>query len=217
MNRGVRLVPPAYPYTTTFPLTENPISESNGWVNGFQVGRAWSDVLTASGSAQASVINAGGAAAPDGPFDDSIAHRTGFPANHGAEAILSVAGGYSPGVSHECEILLTFKITNRKASGLEASYGITASTIVLVWWKGDPDDFVVIDTIEVGGFADNDVMRATLVGDNVFHHKNGVLVGTTTGITALALPQGNPGVGFWARNGATLASYKIKDWKAFAA
>ena len=39
-------------YTTNFPLTETPISESGNWISGQAVGLDWSDVMTSNGMAQ---------------------------------------------------------------------------------------------------------------------------------------------------------------------
>jgi len=39
------------PYITSFPLTENPISEGGKWINGLTTGLDWSDVRTVSGIA----------------------------------------------------------------------------------------------------------------------------------------------------------------------
>jgi hypothetical protein len=38
-------------YTTTFPLTENPISEGGNWINGKAVGLDWANLATTNGMA----------------------------------------------------------------------------------------------------------------------------------------------------------------------
>src|SRR4030095_1764084 len=59
-------------YTTTFPIDENPISEKGNWINGQQVGLAWSDVMTVAGIAIGTQSGTG-----QRGFDDSTAGLTG--------------------------------------------------------------------------------------------------------------------------------------------
>lgn len=197
-------------YSTTFSATETPIVEDGGWRRGATEGGLWLDPLTAAGIARASAFND----PPNTPYNDSIAIRTGFAPRHAAECVLEVAGGYTPGASHESENLVGFTIANGVAMGLENTYGLTVSYVEVVWWKGGSGAFELFDQFEVGGFALADAMRAELDGDNLRHYKNGTLVHTTTGVTALGLPAGNPGIGFWCRPGNTLASYGMTSWNA---
>src|ERR1700691_3035674 len=60
-------------YSTSFPLTENPISEGGKWVNGGTVGLDWTNILTtANTEAYGSSTGVG-----DG-YDDSIAVLQGY-------------------------------------------------------------------------------------------------------------------------------------------
>src|SRR5690242_8443364 len=62
-------------YSTTFPLTENPISEGGKWLGGKTNGTVFQDVRTTPGRAFASAINNG--------YDDSLAilNQSGIPSN----------------------------------------------------------------------------------------------------------------------------------------
>ena len=61
-------------YTTTFPLTENPISENGNWINGGTVGLDWSNVQTNGGSPSLAYGTQNGATAQ---YNGSIAPLTG--------------------------------------------------------------------------------------------------------------------------------------------
>jgi hypothetical protein len=57
-------------YTTSFLLTENPISEGGNWINGKAVGLDWANVQTTPGLAFGTETGSGG-------YDDSTALLTG--------------------------------------------------------------------------------------------------------------------------------------------
>jgi hypothetical protein len=58
-------------YTTSFPLTENPISESAHWINGGTTGIDWGNVQTTPGLAHGAVVSGGP------PYNDSTAVLSG--------------------------------------------------------------------------------------------------------------------------------------------
>ena len=85
-------------YTTSFGLTENPISEGGEWVNGKAVGLDWNNPQTLPGKAFASVRSG----VPN-RYNDSLGHlNTAFSANQYAQGIVYRAAGYAPaGSKHE--------------------------------------------------------------------------------------------------------------------
>lgn len=87
-------------YTTSFPLTENPISESGNWINGKAVGLDWANAQTTPGLAfgtQPSFSQS---------YDDSTALISGsWGANQHVKAVVWV-GNPNQGYSQEIEIRL---------------------------------------------------------------------------------------------------------------
>src|SRR6267154_1724242 len=100
-------------YSTTFPLTENPISEGGIWTNGKAVGIDWSNVRTTAGLAFGTQTGFDG-------LNDSIAvlHGTWRP-NQTATATVHTVNQQSGGVFEEVELLLRFTIAGDNATGYE--------------------------------------------------------------------------------------------------
>lgn len=196
-------------FTTTFPATENPISQSGIWVNGDDTGLDWQNVQTTPSKVFAAAFLAAS-------YDDAIAHLSSayrnFAPNQYAEATVHRAVGYSPAVNHEIELLLRFNITANSAQGYEVLWthqGFGA----IVRWNGPVGNFTaLLDNQNIGQAADGDVLRAEITGSVVTVYKNGALVMTAPSDSTYA--DGQPGVGFWPQPGSTLASYGWKDFQA---
>jgi len=87
-------------YSTTFPLTENPISESSQWTTGKAVGLDWSDVRTTPGLAF-------GTQNGSTNYNDSLAVLKGtWAANQSATATVHTLNQQSGNTFEEVEILL---------------------------------------------------------------------------------------------------------------
>jgi hypothetical protein len=198
-------VPPSSVYSTNFPAAESPLSEGGKWINGKTVGVDWNNVQSVPGKAFGAAFAAG--------YDDDIAVlTTSFAANQYAEATVYRASGYAPGVNHEVELLLRFKITPNNARGYEvlwAHQGIMA----IVRWNGPVGDYTpLLDNVQIGAAVDGDVLRAEITGDVIKVFKNGSLVGT--GPSNTTWTDGQPGVGFWPKPGSTQQNYGWKNFKA---
>ena len=195
---------PAGSYTTNFPLTENPISEGGRWTNAGAVGLDWNNVQSAPGRAF-------GAAIVSGYNDDIAVLNTGFAANQYAQGTVHRVGGYSPGVSHEIELLLRFQITAHNARGYEVLWGVDGQ-FAIVRWNGPLGDYTpLLDNVNIGQAVDGDVLRAEISGSTITVYKNGSQVGTVSNST---YTYGQPGIGFWPKSGAILQNY---GWKTFEA
>jgi hypothetical protein len=207
---------PLAEFFTNFPATENPLSQGGLWVRGLTEGLSWNNPQTASNSCYGSTINAGGA--PSGPpFDDNLAHLKPSlkisPLNHRVEQTLFIAGGYTPPVPHEVEILLRFDISANNARGYEVTFSLFEQMIHVVRWNGALNDFtdLVLDIAQT--FADNDVVGAQISGNTISVDVNGTVKGTVSDTT---WSSGQPGLGYWARSGATLSSFGSRNFRALS-
>lgn len=190
-------------YSTLFPGTENPISESGKWVCGGTTGLDWNNPRTTPGKCFASAIVS--------TVDDDIAClSTTFGPNQFAQATAFRQVGYTAPDSHESEVLLRFKITAHSARGYEIVWTFDGA-MAIVRWNGALNDFdVLFGPTNINAAVTGDVFRAEMNGATITVYKNGVSVGTVDDST---YTDGQPGVGFFPRTGATPESY---CWSAFS-
>jgi len=193
-------------YSTTFTSAENPISDGGRWRNGKAQGGYWNDVQTVPGKAYgAQVVNG---------YDDDIAVlTTSFNPNQYAQATVTRASAYSPGVAHEVELLLRFQITNGNARGYEVLWG-QQGYLNIIRWNGSLGDFTGIVSIEgwqIGPAVEGDVLRAEVVGDTISVYRNGSLVASARDSR---WTDGQPGMGFWPTPGSTPQNYGWKYYEA---
>lgn len=198
-------------YSTSFSLTENPISEGGKWTNGKAVGLDWNDVKTTPGRAFASMQSG----LTGSRYNDSTAHLSPsfmtYTPNQFAEGTVFRVAGYS--ASHEVELLLHFKITPNTARGYEVLWGATGY-LAIVRWNGPLGNYTPLydpGLPGIGPAADGDVLRAEMVGNVIKVYKNGALVATTTDGT---YTDGQPGMGFWPVDGATPQNFGWKNYTA---
>lgn len=196
-------------YSTDFNGTENPISEGSAWTNGGAVGIDFQNVRTANSLAFGSGTSAN--------YDDCIAHLSGYPANHFAEATVHVASGYSAQDSHEVELLVRFKITNKNARGYEINNGWNGAYSQIVRWNGAMGDFTMLSTTGpgFGALVEGDVIRAEAVGSTIIAYKNGNEVMRATDST---WSDGDPGMAFFIRPnaGSVPENYCFTSYRAGA-
>jgi hypothetical protein len=178
-------------YSTNFPLTENPISESSRWINGGTTGLDWQNVRTTAGKAYGSATSTG--------YNDCIAILSGYPANHSAQATVYLDPTYTAPDSHEILLLLRFRISANVARGYEVNFGNAGSTIQVFAWHGPLGDVFPELTgsgTGPGGLVTGDVIKAQIVGNVITVYKNGSLIYT---VTDGQYSDGNPGQGFFIR------------------
>lgn len=197
-------------YSTNFPSSENPLSDGGKWINGKTVGIDWNNVLSVPGAAYAADYVTG--------YRDPIAHlNTAFTANQFAQGTVKRAAGYSPSASHEVELLLRFRITARSARGYEILWG-QSGEVNVVRWNGPVGSYTPIGGTygpNLGPAVDGDVLRAEISGNIIRVYKNGTLALTRDVSTVGSVwTDGQPGIGFFPRSGASLQSY---GWKSFQA
>jgi hypothetical protein len=193
-------------YSTNFNLTENPISEGGKWVNGKAVGLDWNNAQSVPGAAYGADYATG--------YNDPIAVlNTSFTPNQFAQGTVRRVAGYSPGVSHEVELLLRFQVTAGNARGYEVLYSHDG-WLVIVRWNGPLGNYAEVASSGrpvSGNAADGDVIRAEITGGVIKVYKNGSLVLTGSDTT---WTNGQPGMGFWPKPGATIQSY---GWRSYMA
>ncbi|HKV75110.1 MAG TPA: Ig-like domain-containing protein [Gemmatimonadales bacterium] len=202
-------------YSTTFPLTELPVSEGGNWVNGFTDGKQWSDVQTTPGLAfgrqQIDWARS---------YSDGTALLTGtWAANQQATATVFSTGPAPDNYYQEVELRLRSNITANSNTGYEISFKVSSNSsayLIVVRWNGAWGDFTYLPGGGSGsqwGVKNGDVVSATIIGNQISVYKNGVLVTTSTDNTYTS---GAPGIGFnlEAAGAGTNSNYGFSSFSA---
>jgi hypothetical protein len=174
-------------YTTSFPLTENPISEGGRWINGGTVGLNWTNVATTTGKAF------GTESAPPTVDDDSTAILTG---TWGCNQTLTATVYATGSVNGEVELRLHTSVAAHSITGYEMNFSVAYSQIVR--WNGALNQFTILATQSSTGVKNGDVVKGTIdCSGHLTEYINGVVVNTATDTTYAT---GSPGIGFFANN-----------------
>jgi hypothetical protein len=231
---------PAFPdpYTTTFPLTENPVSENGIYTLGGVDGLDWQNPRTTGGTPG---IEYASGTSPGQATDNLVILKGRFsPTKHFVEFVIKKQAGYTPLNTHEIEGLVGFDITGHNARGYEWDFGF-GQNVQVIRWNGAIDDYTVLGdpngnlangkgwtdtptgTGIPGGLNDGDRVRITFdstSGSPVMTcHVNGVLVYTVSDTSANKWTNGAPGNGYFARPDASLVltNYCIRERKVGSA
>jgi hypothetical protein len=184
-------------YNTTFPFTENPISESGNWINGQTDGIDWNDCRTTSG-----YVYGNGSV---GAYKDPTALLTGgWGQDQTVEATVRTVNQNSS-IYEEVEFRLRSTISPNVNSGYEINFRClktSAAYTEIVRWNGPLGDFTYLhrNTGASCGVADGDVVKATIIGNVITVYINGVQVNQATDNT---FTSGSPGIGFYLQGGDT--------------
>jgi hypothetical protein len=232
---------PQSSYTTSFPLTENPISESGRWVNGLTTGLDWQNIRTSAGLAY------GTQSGNSGTYDDSTALLSGTWLQN-TTIVTTCKTVNQQGTFCYCELehrhrsLLSAHSNTGYEINVRANHGFPtggASYTQIVRWNGAIGAFVMLKSVDEGtgnftGLHDGDVFKSTFIGTviNVYidYGSGFVLVNTydtstgndggTPGTPDSVVYSGNPGMGHWLHlNGATgvnLDDYGFHDYTVTA-
>ncbi|MGC2518239.1 MAG: hypothetical protein WA373_03925 [Burkholderiales bacterium] len=182
-------------YTTSFPLTENPISEGGRWINGGAAGLDWTDVSTTPGLA---IGRQGGVS-----FSDATALLTGTwgPDQMATATVHTVS--QNDACFQEAELRLRSAISAHVNTGYEITFHMSqtsAAYLIIVRWNGPLGSFDYLSRTIGAQFAikDGDVMSAKIVGNVITAYINGVQKGQVdiTSIGGTVYTTGNPGMGF---------------------
>lgn len=209
-------------YSTSFPATENPLSQSGIWTNGgvFDSGANKTNMQSA-GKAYGTMVSFNGT-----DYVDSCACLKGYGANHQVTATISNSGGFS-GFSLEVEILLRADITSAHIFTYETDCVFGSKSIALVRWDctlASPNAFTVLRAGVANETPLNtgDQVRAKIVGTLVtvdykpFGGAFSNLFSYDTAGDPTKYGTGNPGIGAWNETGLS-ADQPLLAWSDFAA
>jgi hypothetical protein len=147
-------------YTTTFPLTENPISEGGIWSNGAAVGVGWSNVVTTGGHAIGTEL----ANAPNTDSTAILNSATGI-----VQGTVFVAIPPSRSCGQEVDLRLRGNVSANSITGYEIAYSSSFGSLNIVRWNGPIGNFTVLATsvgsgasIRIDGSTDVDIIDGNL-------------------------------------------------------
>jgi hypothetical protein len=173
-------------YTTSFPLTESPISESGNWINGATTGIDWGDISTTPGKTHPH----------PGParFADATALLTGtWGPDQTAQATVYINNAYN---YPEVEFRLRSTLSAHVCNGYEITFSLAPNSyLLIVRWNGPLANYTVLSNPSGSQYQAKagEVVKATIVGHVITAYKNGVQMGQATDTTYTS---GNPGMGF---------------------
>jgi hypothetical protein len=180
----------AHNYTTTFPLTENPISEGGRWINGGSVGRDWTDVSTTPGLAIGHQVGAS--------YTDATAILAGAWGPDQSVTARVFATKQNDDCFQEVELRLRSTIEPSRNTGYEISFKSSQSSsayLIIVRWNGALGNFTYLFN-QLGsqfGLANGDIVGASIVGNVISAYKNG---NPMAQVADDAFVAGAPGMGF---------------------
>ena len=214
-------------YTTTFPLTENPMVQGGVWTDGASVGLDWCDLRTTPNKEFGTQT---GNTNP--PFNDSVAHLKGTWGND-QEARATVFNNLGAGasVSNEVELLLRFDITAHTARGYEIEFSVNPTRIYfdIVRWNGPLADatnsnkgytpLLHVTNPTMPQLNTGDVVYAKIVGNTISGYVNGTLIGsvTDTGTDHAPWTSGRPGIGHYLKNDPTVGDPSLYGFSQYMA
>lgn len=175
-------------YSTTFPLTQNPLSESGVWLNGKSNGVNWSNCASTLGFAY-------GTQPGTGNYDDTICALTGtWGPNQSAQITIKINGA-NTAQFEEAEVHLNTTITANSATGYEINCSVVPGDpyLQIVRWNGALGSFTLLNSQAIG-CQSGDILSATRSGNTITAYKNGQAQFSVTDSTYTG---GAPGMGFY--------------------
>jgi hypothetical protein len=149
------------PFSPTLSVDENPALDNVHWLLGGKDGGSWQDVKTLNGRLQGVGSSAG--------FNDCVGvyrPRVLVPNKIQVDLTFYKPAGYTPGDTHEVEILVLFTISNGVAKGYEFDFGYSVDFQPIRWNGGSGDFNTTAVTTSTGAvFTPNDADRVRVVAD----------------------------------------------------
>jgi len=197
-------------YTTSFPITENPISDRGKWVNGKDVGIDWANIATIPGLAYGTESGGRG-------YDDSTALLTGtWGSDQMAEATVHTAN-QNDNIYEEVELRLRSSVSGHRLTGYEINFRCSKTAKAytqIVRWGGRLGKFKILNGHDGAnyGVVAGDVVKATIIGNVITAYINGVQVLQATDDVYAT---GSPGMGFFLQGGTGVnKDYGFTNFKA---
>jgi hypothetical protein len=182
-------------YSTSFPATENPISEGGKWINGRTTGLSWADVQTRPGLAFGTNVSGGP------PYSDPTAVLTGtWGSNQKAQATVHTVNQTSK-IYEEVELRLRSAIATYSDTGYEINFRCTSDGsqyVQIVRWNGRLNSYTYVNVATGPGLHDGDVVMATAIGNTITAYINGTQIVQGTDSRYM---NGSPGMGFYNQGG----------------
>lgn len=201
-------------YSTTFPLNQNPISESGNWLNGGTNGLDWTNVYTVLGTAYGTQS---GAAVGAGKYADSVAVLAGsWGADQTAQGTIVVNNALGDsGVLEEVELHLRTSINPNSITGYEIVASVSTNPdyfyVQIVRWNGPLGNFTLLDA-RTYHVANGDTLKGTAIGNVITLYVNGVEIFHVVDNT---FNSGSPGIGFYLAGATGLnANYGLSSFSA---
>src|SRR5882724_11422607 len=163
-------------YSTTFALTENPISEGGKWVNGGTVGLDWTNVSTTPRRAIGHEVGA------DYSDATAVLQSMTWAPDQKATAVVVTTGDPMDDCYQEVELRLRTVVAAHSITGYEINYKFSTDSsgyMEIVRWNGAIGDFTTLlsNRGQQFGVTDGDTVMATIVGNVITAYKNGVQQG----------------------------------------
>ena len=182
----------AQTYSTTFGLTENPISENRRWINGKDAGLDWANVSTTPGLAIGRQSGSAG-------YDDATALLVGNWSPDQTVQATVFTEHQTDGFYEEIELRLRSSLSHHINTGYEINFRCLKTSrgyMQIVRWNGLLGDYTYL--VEKSGaqygVANGDVVKATIVGNVITAYINGIEVARVADSTYAT---GRPGMGFF--------------------
>ncbi len=192
-------------YSTTFPATENPVSEGGNWNGGSTAGSTlWGNMRTTTNLAF-------GVSEPT-QFGDPTAILTGtWGPNQTVQGTVKINTTPTGTCCHEIELRLRMTISTNSISGYEAYCSVMASDQYchIARWNGPNGEYCNIEASSPSTYAvDGDILKATVTGTSttiVTLFKNGTQIAQATDTGGSCSPggaggpftSGTPGIGVY--------------------
>ena len=209
-------------YSTKFPQSENPISESGSWAAGSDAGPAlFGNVQTTPGFAY-------GVDEPTKFGDPTAILKGKWGPEQTASATVKINKVPTGGCCHEVEVRLRMTISANTISGYEAYCSVMPDNQYchIARWNGPNGSYWNFETGSSTTFlADGDIIKATATGANptiITLYKNGkqILQATDTGAAGGGngafgpWTSGNPGIGFYDDHDSNWKDFGLSSFSA---
>lgn len=211
--RAILRIPPSQNFSTSFPGTENPLSQSGAWrtpVNFYKQPR------TTPGKCFGNDVTDN--------YDDALGQLVSpdFGNNYRISAHVFRQSLYTTLFSHEVGLYGRLLIDNSNPAntlvrGYEFLFPFDSGSFQIVAWLGidhSSGNFSSLSPVDQNGglqpVQDGDLLEIELVGNNFGAYQNGLLIATLTDATWPT--GGGPGFGAYVNTGSLAANYCITDY-----